>query len=314
MSIRRNSINNTTVIINKKRAERPVELKSENKKEEKVQYEKECPFCIGNEYRTPAVIYDTKEPYHVRVSENKYPIVKEKSMDNNEVFGHHYVVIEGKNHSDNMHEFTKEQMREIIKAYKNTVYKLYENEDIKYVQIFKNCGKDSGASLKHPHSQIVGINIVPDEISREIKGTKKYYEENKECFYCSRLKKEVQYKKRIIHIGKYFTAFCPYDSTYQYKVTIMKNQHQSNFGLDELEMMELGEIITLILKKLNNISYNCSYNMCFHFLKEENEFYHFYVDIIPRLNPMGGFELGTGIMINTVDPEVAAEIFRNIQL
>ncbi|URZ03781.1 DUF4931 domain-containing protein [Clostridium felsineum] len=311
MSIRRNKIKNTTVIINKRRAERPIELKNKDIIERKVQYEKECPFCVGNEYKTPLVIYNTNKPYYVKVSENKYPIVKEKSKDNKEIFGQHYVVVEGKNHSDNMHEFTKDQLKEIIKAYEYTVDKLYENEDIKYVQIFKNCGKDAGASLKHPHSQIVGINIMPDKISEEIENNKKYYKKNGECFYCSTLKNEIKNKKRIIKEGNYFTAFCPYDSMYQYKVTIIKNKHKSNFCLNDLEMMELAEIIALVLRKLNNIKENCSYNICFHFLKEENDFYHFYLDIIPRLNPMGGFELGTGIMINTVDPDIAAEAYRN---
>ncbi|PJI09205.1 MULTISPECIES: galactose-1-phosphate uridylyltransferase [Clostridium] len=305
MGIRKNLIKNAVVIVNKKRGERPNELTMEKKEVY------ECPFCPGNEHRTPVIIYDSKAPYNIRISKNKYPIVKEKNQDNEGIFGEHYVVIEGEEHDVNMHEFTKEKMKEIIKAYKHVVHKLYVDKDIKYVQIFKNCGKDAGASIKHPHSQVVGINLVPKDIADEIQRAEDFYKTNKTCIYCNILKSELKNRKRIVYEGKYFTAFCPNESLYQYKMTIIKNHHQSNFEFDDDEMMDLGNVILVSLKKLNNVKKNCSYNLCFHFIKDDNVFYHFYIDIIPRLNPLGGFELGTGIMINTVEPEVAAETLRN---
>lgn len=305
MGVRKNFIKDAVVIVNKERGERPNELIM---KEKEVN---ECPFCPDNEYRTPVTIYNSGAPYNIRISKNKYPIVKEKNEDNEGIFGEHYVVIEGEKHDANMNEFTKEKMKEIIKAYEYVVHKLYVDKDIKYIEIFKNCGKDAGASLKHPHSQVIGINIIPKDIAEEIARAEDYYKTNKTCIYCDILKSEFKNKKRIVYEGKYFTTFCPKESLCQYKMTIIKNHHQSNFKLEDDEMMDLGNVILISLKKLNSVKKNCSYNLCFHFIKDDNAFYHFYIDIIPRLNPVGGFELGTGIMINTVEPEVAAETLRN---
>ncbi|WP_242834240.1 galactose-1-phosphate uridylyltransferase [Clostridium pasteurianum] len=310
--MRINPISKETVIMSENRSKRPTDFSSNKNGIEKMEFKDDCPFCIANQHMTAEKIYDSKGSYPVTVVENKYPIVSKKEDTKSNIYGFHYVVIEGREHSKSFYELKKVHIAEIIKAYISVSKDIYENEFIKYVQIFKNNGRDAGASLQHAHSQIVGINIIPEKIKREIENTKEYYKKNKICVLCDILKNEIQIKERIVHQGKEFIALCPYASTYKYEIQIVKRKHSSTMmNLNEKEIDDLSDVLKVVTNKLHRVlGENISYNIYYNFIKEDNEYYHFYIEICPRTVKGAGFEISTGIMVNTVLPEIAAKKLR----
>lgn len=302
-------ISKETVIISENRLNRPTDLSLNN---EKVDFKKECPFCVNNEGDTGLKVYEDREDYGVKVVENKYPIILKKQCTESDIYGFHYVVIEGKNHSENFYEFNKNHIAEIIRAYMSVSRDIYESKFIKYVQIFKNHGKGAGASLRHSHSQIVGMNVMPEKIKTELENSRKYYMNDGNCPFCDLLKKELQSKERVVYENEGFVAICPYVSTHRYEIQIMKRKHSSTLlTLNEAEINDLSDVLKVVTNKLNSVLGNdISYNIYYNFIKEDNKYYHFYVKICPRMVNGAGFEISTGIMVNTILPEVAAKRIR----
>lgn len=309
--MRTNPISKETVIISENRSKRPTDFLSEKHEEENISFKENCPFCIENENMTSKKVYESKEPYFIKVVENKYPAILKKEQSNSNIYGFHYVVIEGKNHSGKFFEFSIEHIAEIIRAYIVISKKIYDFPFIKYVQIFKNYGRGAGASLQHSHSQIVGINILPQKIEDEIDNSKEYYEDKKTCIQCDILKNEIHLKERIVYEGKEFIALCPYASNYQYEVQIIKKGHTSTMlNLNEVEIKDLSDVLKTVTNMLYKVLGDISYNIYCNFIKKDNSYFHFYIEVCPRTVKGAGFEISTGIMINTVSPEIAAKTLR----
>lgn len=309
--MRINPVSKETVIISENRSKRPTDFSSEKHEEEKVSFKDTCPFCLEGGNMASKKVYESEEPYFVKVVENKYPAILKKEEIHSNIYGFHYVVIEGKNHSEKFFKFSIEHIAEIIRAYIGISKKIYNFPFIKYVQIFKNQGRDAGASLQHSHSQIIGINILPQKIENEIKNSRKYYEDKKTCILCDILKKEIDLKERIVYEGKEFIALCPYASTFKYEVQIIKKKHSSTMlNLNELEIKDLSDVLKNVTNMLYKVLGDISYNIYYNFIKEDNVYYHFYIGVCPRTVKGAGFEISTGIMINTVLPEIAAKTLR----
>lgn len=312
-NMRINPISKEAVIISENRSKRPTDFSSEKYEEENINFKKTCPFCLENENMTSKKVYESKVPYFVKVVENKYPAILKKEQTNSNIYGFHYVIIEGKNHSEKFFQFSVDHIAEIIRAYIVISKKIYDFSFIKYVQIFKNHGKDAGASLQHSHSQIIGINILPQKIADEINNSKKYYEDKKTCILCDILKEEIDSKERVVYEGKEFIALCPYASTYKYEVQIIKKKHSSTMlNLNESEIKDLSDVLKTVTNMLYKVLGDISYNIYCNFIKKDNAYYHFYIEVCPRTVKGAGFEISTGIMINTVSPEAAAKKLREV--
>lgn len=314
--MRINPISKETVIMSENRLKRPTDFSS-NKTENKRSFKKDCPFCIENEGSLPVKVHEDENPYGVKVVENKYPIVLKKEDSKSNIYGFHYVVIEGRDHSKSFYELSREHISEIIKAYISISRDIYDSEFVKYVQIFKNHGKNAGASLRHSHSQIIGMNVMPEKIKIEIENSRKYYKNNKTCPFCDILKGEIQSKERIVYEGKEFIAICPYVSKHRYEVQIIKKRHSSSLlTLNEFEITDLSDVLKVVTNKLHGVlGKDISYNIYYNFLKEEKvKYYHFYIEICPRIVNGAGFEISTGIMVNTILPEIAAKKLREASI
>ncbi|MCX7904306.1 MAG: DUF4921 family protein, partial [Caloramator sp.] len=228
-----------------------------------------------------------------------------------EVKGYHYVVIEGRDHSKNIHEMEVEEFEKVVKAFIEVSRRLYQKDDVKYIQIFKNYKKEAGASLEHPHSQIIAINRMPEKIVELIKKEKMYYAEHKECLTCSKVRDEIENKERIVYLDDDFLIFCPYASIFPYEMTIVPIQHKSSLlGLNELEIKALSKVLHFAVKSLIQNVGDVAYNMFFEFIKDEVEYHHYQIRICPRISIHAGFEIATGFYTNIVSPETAAKVLQ----
>ncbi|GFP74043.1 galactose-1-phosphate uridylyltransferase [Clostridium fungisolvens] len=303
--IRIDNITGKQVIIATNRRSRPIDNKNIQQKQvnSKLQYShSECPFCKGNEAETPCEILKIgDENWSVRVVKNKYPTVTE---DGDTIRGYHYVVIETPNHNKKLYKYKAEKWRDIFTAYKDAAYKCFRDKDIRYLQIFKNYGRQGGASLEHPHSQIVALNFTPQSKLME----------DKYCKVCEEVESELIEVERIVLDRGNYIVYAPYGSTLQYQLRIALKHHRGSFeeilsedGIDELSKL-FEEVFKIIYESLGDIPLN----ICYYIYKDGNCYQHFYVDILPRGSFFAGFEMSTEVYINVISPEEAANKFREV--
>ncbi|BBE30656.1 galactose-1-phosphate uridylyltransferase [Tepiditoga spiralis] len=330
--LRKDPITRRWVIISTERAGRP---NNYIKSEEVI--ENFCPFDYGNENTTPSEILSFRRPntrpntsgWWVRVVPNKFPaLYKDAELkksghgmyDKITGFGYHEVIIETPEHNTSFSKMSDKQINEVIWAYLKRFVEIKKDKKVKYIQIFKNHGKEAGASLVHPHSQIIATPIVPYNILEELNGAENYYKFKDRCIYCDIIEQEIMEKDRVIQKTENFIAFEPYAARFPYETWILPLKHDSNFESIERDpniIFELSSILHTVFKKFDKTLGNPPFNMVVHtapFIEGIEKIFHWHIEIIPRLTNLAGFEWGTGFYINSVLPEKAAEDLRREEI
>ncbi len=283
-----------------------------------------CPFCAGNEESTPPTIYSLPAEgggWRLRVVRNKYPALEaggssenrhEGIYDRMDGLGIHEVIIETPDHDRRLEDMPAEAVADVVRTFVQRVKELKQDPGIKYVMIFKNHGRNAGASLLHPHSQIVGMPMAPLRVLQEIDGAAQYFRERGTCVFCDIVKTELAFKKRVVSENAEFLAVTPYASRFSFETWILPRAHSSHFEtLTGGAALALAETLKTVLGKLTASLADLSYNLIFHTMPVQDAeagHYHWHIEIMPKLSHVAGFEWGTGFYINTVSPEDAAEI------
>jgi len=254
--------------------------------------------------------------------EEKRIIVEEagmfKKMDG---LGVHEVIIETPHHLKDFDDLSVDNIVLILKTYRERYLYLSKDKRIKYILIFKNYGIDGGASLEHPHSQLIATPIIPQRIKEELNGGKEYYNHNGRCIFCDYIKQEIESKDRLIKETEKFVAISPFAARFPFETWILPKYHNAYYEkTNDDDILSLARIMKETLFKIKKKLNNPSYNFVIHtapskeFSAREqpdlNKKYHWHIEIIPRLTKIAGFEWGTGFYINTTSPEEAARILR----
>jgi len=330
--VRYNVITGDWVVIATERAKRPEDFTHLKQKKELPDYVPTCPFCPGCEDKTPSETFrlvDAEGRWAVRSVPNKFSafspegdVVKHKvgSWQFISGVGLHEVIIDTPRHNMTTALLPLDQVKLILQMYKNRLDAFYEDPRIEHVIIFKNHGEGAGTSLEHPHSQIVGTPVFPGQvISRLEEAIRSYYYINfGECIYCLYLSNELSDKKRIVLENKSFVAFIPYAALSPFHLWIFPRRHVSYFGsITDEEISDLASILKEILLRLYVGLDNPDFNYMVRSLspREANsKYFHWYIALVPRVSQAAGFELGTGMFINTASPEASAQFLRNVKI
>jgi len=335
--LRKDPIIDNWVIISTERGKRPLDYKIKTEEEEKDS----CVFCEGNESETPPEIFafrkkGTKENglgWKVRVVANKYPALKmegkEAILEKAGIFekmdglGVHEVIIETPHHHKDFDNLSIGNIVLILKTYRQRYLDLSKDKRIKYILIFKNYGIDGGASLEHPHSQLIGTPIIPQRIKEELEGAKEYFDLNERCIFCDYIKREIKSKVRLIKETEKYVVISPFAARFPFETLILPKYHNAYYEeTKDNDILSLArtmkETLFRIKKKLNNPPYNFiihtapSKKFSTRGWPDLDKKYHWHIEIIPRLTKIAGFEWGTGFYINTTSPEEAARILISI--
>lgn len=320
------------VIIAAERSKRPHSFKNTSKpKSEKSSYQKDCPFCEGNEHLTPpeTLAYRTGGPadsrgWRVRVIPNKFPALSpEGSLERKEEKGSfrmmdgvgiHEVIIESPIHNQFSFLMEDKQVEEVLLACRERYNTIREDQRIKLIIIFKNYGEAAGTSLEHPHLQLVGTPVVPSNIRRKLEEAARYYDDHGCCVYCDVMEEELSAGERIVMDTEKFLVFQPFASRSPFETWIIPKEHQASFGLISVEdSRKFAKILKAVLFKLYSKLNDPDYNIVIHTapIKDEMEdYYHWHLQIIPRLTTPAGFEMGSGIYINVAFPEETADYLK----
>jgi UDPglucose--hexose-1-phosphate uridylyltransferase len=230
--------------------------------------------------------------------------------------GAHEVVIEVPDHSKTIATMDEEEVVRVVRTYKERFLDLDRSGWNQLIIIFRNQGKRAGTSLEHPHSQIIGTPVVPEEIRRRLEEAQRYFDDHGSCVYCDIIHHELTEKVRLVCSNSGFVALCPFASTVPYEMWILPRRHASSFGvLTDDDAVLLAKLLREALRRLYDLLDNPDYNYVVrsapHHSAGEPHF-HWYVEILPRLTTRAGFEIGSGMNINVVAPESAAEALREV--
>jgi UDPglucose--hexose-1-phosphate uridylyltransferase len=338
--LRQNPITKEWVIIAPERRNRPDQFKRHKVPKKITAWEQEekdrCPFCPGNEAISGEAVLtyyaegkDAGESeWSLRVVPNKFPALVDgdttyritEGPDNFFIkmngVGYHEVVIEDPEHFQTIATMPLIAVERIISSYQERYRSLIRKPNVELLTIFRNNGPGAGTSLRHPHSQIIASPIIPIHIRHMIEEGVRYYDTMGRCIYCNLIEQEKLAGKRILSETEHFIAFTPFFSRSPFEIWILPKKHRASFGnISSLEQRDLARILTDMLQRLYEGLDNPDYNYMIHsapYQEDPADYYHWHLQILPKLYKMAGFELGSGIYLNSTSPEENAQYLRKI--
>jgi len=270
-----------------------------------------CPFenpaKFGN--KPPVLVYQdkTKNDWFLQIIPNKSPAIGPE-------LGTHDVVIY-RDHERHLADFTKEEIKMVLLAFQERYKILAEEKNIKYISIFHNHGKEAGSSIPHPHSQILALPILPPYIGRSVDASRRYFQERNKCTHCQMLNRELKERKRVVYQNNDMVVITPFASRAEFELAILPKKHFAYFEqVKEPELSALADALKAALLKIYKKLKDPAFNFFIHTAPVDKSLsyghYHWHIEIMPKFDIIGGFELSTGLDIVAVYPEEAAEIFR----
>ncbi len=328
--LRYNFISREWVIIATDRAKRPEEF-AKNRIEKKIlpEYREDCPFCPGNEDKTPEETFRLGDGHRwkVRAMYNKFAAfnpqdaLERKSCNLSRCvsgFGVHEVIVEHPLHNMVIPRMSEEEVLDIIRAYKSRYLAIQGKKGIEQIVIFKNHGVAAGTSLEHPHSQLIAAPIVPPQVRDRIAQAVSYFDETGECIFCKTLAEELKAEVRVFLETEHFASFIPYAALSPFHTWIFPKRHAPSFDdIREEEMLDLARNLKVTLSKLYYGLDNPDLNYTIRSVpvhEKTQKHYHWHMSVIPRVTQPAGFELGSGIFINVALPEKSAQFLKDVVL
>jgi UDPglucose--hexose-1-phosphate uridylyltransferase len=290
-----------------------------------------CPFCPGNEHLTEREVLRLPDAdgrgWRVRLVPNRYAVVDPALSSSprrgaHELFrelpgfGIHDVVIESPDHHTPLALQPRDQVEAVLTVLRGRLASLIGEPRLQAVSIFKNHGARAGTSLAHPHWQIVATPFVPSLLLAKHTLAAAHFGRTSQCLHAAVLDAELQSGERVLSSNASYVAVLPFASQARYHVRILPREAQPSFAqVGSGELSRLAETLQDALGRLHALLGDPSFNLTLASAprgEEHRPFFRWHIDILPRLNPFGGFELGTGMSINTTLPERATSELRAI--
>jgi len=329
--LRKDPIIGRWVIISTERGKRPSDFANIPKQKDN----KLCPFCYGNEHLTPPEVYSIRDNgsspdspgWKLRVIPNKYPALKiegdlnregEGMFDRMNGVGAHEVIIETHEYMKDLVDLDTRDIEHVIDAFILRMKDLRKDVRFRYCLIFKNHGKDAGASLEHSHSQLIATPIVPKAVMEEMDGARQYYNYKERCIYCDIVHQELASNTRLIGQNENAIAIEPFAPRFPFETWILPKKHIHRFeDSDEETLISFAALLKQTLMKLKIALNDPPFNFIIHtgpWIDGSKNHYHWHMEIFPKLTRVAGFEWGTGFYINPTPPEDAAKYLNEIEV
>lgn len=336
--LRKDAVINRWVIVAPERGARPHEFARQPDRDDTTAG---CPLCENNEHMTPREVFavrDSGEPdqpgWYVRVVPNKFPALRiEGDLAAGTVglyqrmngIGAHEVIVESPRHDDDLAFAPAEQLIRVLTAVRRRMEDLRRDERFRHVIVFRNHGSLAGASLSHPHSQVIALPIVPRSVQEFVTASARFHAQHGRCIFCDILDQELAADERVIAHSEHFVALTPYASRFAYEAAIYPRRHCHDIvEMNAQEQADLAHLLRRLLMSYRAALFNPPYNMVYQTAPSPSSgpnngpagdridrHYHWRIEIMPRLTTFAGFEWGTGFYINPVAPENAATELRD---
>lgn len=328
------------VIIATERGRRPRDFQVEPNEAEMTS----CPFCYGNEDKTPAEIFAIRPSgpanapnWKVRVIPNKYPVlriegeIKSKGYGLYDVMtgiGAHEVIIETPQHEKGLADLSVVEVTDVLVAYRARFLDLRRDSRFRYMVLFKNHGVRAGATLAHSHSQLIAVPLTPPVAATELKICRDFYANKERCIFCDLIDFELTCGDRVVKEFPNFVSVTPYASCFPFELRLYPKKHSHDFAMmDDGQLAELAAAMKDMLLRLKTVLKDPPYNFILHSAPPQQQRlgkpeywgsleydYHWHIELVPRLTQIAGFEWGTGFYINPTSPEDAALFLRDAEI
>jgi UDPglucose--hexose-1-phosphate uridylyltransferase len=319
------------VILATERAKRPHDLVRAKTKPEPLAFLSSCPFCPGNEDKTPkeTLVYsnERKGGWQVRAFANRFPALNvdggsDRRREHDfflemDGVGIHEVIVESPKHNRPLALMEESEVRSVLLAYQERYHALSRMSFVKLIIIFENHGSAAGTSLEHPHSQVIATPVVPKHVRLRHEVAVRYYDNVGRCLYSDLTAHELSVGKRVVMETEGFVVFHPFASHQPFETWVVPKKRQTRFGdISGKDVDDLAHVLRVNLLKLYRGLNNPDYNFIIDTAPsgESAEYYLWHLRIVPRLAEVAGFEIGSGININTVLPEETAQFIREFQV
>lgn len=326
--IRQDRTTGRWVVIAPERGRRPRQWhRCESEAKSAAPFDSACPFCPGNERLLPGIIEEVRSDrvpgWRTRVVSNKYPVLRpehgsapmgESTGPVRAGYGYHEVIVETARHDADFTTLSDTDLNAVVRTYRQRYVELISRPKVKAVLVFRNRGRGGGASLVHPHSQVIAIGMMPPQLSAAFAWARSYYAGQGRCVTCEELERELADGRRVVEATKHFLVVVPFAAASPFELSILPRRHQASIAqCDDIELAELGRILQRTLRRLNAVLHKPSYNYVIEAGAAEHAdapYSHWRLRIVPDLVTPGGFELGAGLPINPSRPEEDAGILR----
>lgn len=322
--LRRDPVVGRWVIIAAERARRPSDFAPEAARRAGAAA---CAFCPGNEAQTPPEVLAFRPggggQWTLRVVPNKYPALQiegdlaptgEGMYDRMNGVGAHEVIIETPDHTASLGTLSVGAVADILYAYRERLLDLKKDPRFEYILIFKNHGEAAGASLEHPHSQLIATPILPELVEAELEGAARYYRLKERCVWCDIIRQERRDGRRLVLEADGFLALAPFAPRFPFETWILPAAHRATFeSIEPGDVDALARLLRELVGRLNLVLREPPYNYALHtapLRATELEHFHWHLELMPKLTRVAGFEWGTGFFINPTPPEEAARFLR----
>jgi UDPglucose--hexose-1-phosphate uridylyltransferase len=327
--LRKDPIVDRWVLIAPERARRPFQL-SEVATTSVADW---CPFCEGEEGRTPPEVFAIRRRdsrpdapgWTLRVVPNIFPAAR-RDAPTCEVtgffeaapgYGVHEIVVEAPQHESSVAALSETQVRAVFGVFRQRLSAHSTDPRLKYVQIFKNHGAAAGATVEHVHSQILGVPVVPREVTAELNGVENHHRLTGRCIYCDMVGRELTDGARVVATTENCVAIAAFAGRFPFETWVLPRRHEHDFRkTHDATLEETADLIRSILRQLEKLIDRPSYNLALHtspLHDADRPGYHWHWEILPRVTGIAGFELAAGCFINPLPPELAAERLREGQ-
>ncbi len=304
-----------------------------------------CPFCPGSEDKTPAEIQAVRPPgsgangpgWEVRVIPNKYPALSiEGALDRRGVglydrmqgIGAHEVIVESPRHNLHLADMDSAHLATVLGVCQTRLRDLSRDPRFKYLLLFKNHGASAGATLAHPHLQLIATPVTPRAISVELDSARAHYHLKERCLFCDLLEQEIDGRDRVVSLDEHYAVLAPYASRFPFELTVVPRRHNHSFAEESPESLAaLAGVLRDTMARLKSVLRDPPYNFVVHtapntqtLVKRQSYWdtiavdWHWHIEILPRLTRVAGFEWGSGFYINPTSPEDAASFLRDASI
>lgn len=339
---RQNPLTGEWVIYSPNRGQRPNDFEeSAGPKNNIPAYDPDCPFCPGNEDLLTDILQERDHPqedrWMTRVVSNKYPIVAnnihhehrhglgphppshqqtDPLFPSASVHGSHEVLIESSRHDHRIPVMPPKEFQLVLSTYQDR-YRIYQELDrIQAVVLFRNHGSAAGTSLRHPHAQLIALDILPKHILEREKRARAYYQQQGSCLICDLIQRELERGKRVIAENEAYLSVVPFFARSPYEIWILPKVHQTHFGsIPEENNRLLAASLQSQLQRLDQVLDDPDYNYVIQgppTRGKSDPAQHWHLQILPRISRPAGFEIGSGMQVNTSGPEHDAQQLREI--
>jgi UDPglucose--hexose-1-phosphate uridylyltransferase len=326
---RQNFVTKEWVIIASERAKRPDQMSAGRQPRPRPPaFREDCPFCPGHEAQTPEAVLVSDQGGHwaVRVVPNKFAALQPDAQPTREEdgpflraggFGIAEVVIESPHHDRSLEMMPVDRVELVLRAFRSRHLAIASDPRISLVSIFRNYGPLAGTSLEHPHSQIIATPIVPPHVRDPWRHAQLHFDTRGRCGYCEMVEAELGARTRVILETSHFVSFAPYAAKTPFETRIYPKRHLASLSrASDAEIADLADVLRSTLQRLRMGLQGPDYNFVIRSAasgEEDARHLHWYIVIIPKITTPAGFEIGSGIYINTVPPESAAEFLRAVE-